>query len=100
VCGTFDRIVSIEMLEAVGEAYWPIYFERLRSLLRPGGIAVVQVITIGEDRFESYRGRPDFIQKYIFPGGMLPTTQVIARAATKASLQRIHTVKTAGWRSG
>jgi cyclopropane-fatty-acyl-phospholipid synthase len=89
VRGTFDRIVSIEMLEAVGEAYWPIYFDRLRSLLRPGGIAVLQVITISEDRYESYRRRPDFIQKYIFPGGMLPTTQVIERETTKAGLQLV-----------
>jgi cyclopropane-fatty-acyl-phospholipid synthase len=87
VRGIFDRIVSIEMLEAVGEAYWPIYFDRLRGLLRPGGTAVLQVITISEDRFESYRRRPDFIQKYIFPGGMLPTTLAIEREAAKAGLQ-------------
>ena len=73
VAGSFDRIVSIEMLEAVGEAYWPTYFAKLRDRLRPGGIAVLQVITIDETRFENYRRRPDFIQKYIFPGGMLPT---------------------------
>jgi cyclopropane-fatty-acyl-phospholipid synthase len=89
VRGTFDRIVSIEMLEAVGEAYWPTYFDRLRSLLRPGGIAVLQVITISEDRFESYRRRPDFIQKYIFPGGMLPTTPAIERETAKAGLQLV-----------
>ena len=71
--GIFDGIVSIEMLEAVGESYWPVYFAKLRGLLRPGGRAVLQVITINEDRFESYRARPDFIQRYIFPGGMLPT---------------------------
>jgi cyclopropane-fatty-acyl-phospholipid synthase len=87
VHGTFDRIVSIEMLEAVGEAYWPTYFEKLRDHLRPGGIAVLQVITIGEDRFEKYRRMPDFIQKYIFPGGMLPTTQIIERETAKAGLQ-------------
>jgi cyclopropane-fatty-acyl-phospholipid synthase len=87
VHGTFDRIVSIEMLEAVGEAYWRTYFERLRDHLRPGGIAVLQVITIGEDRFEKYRRMPDFIQKYIFPGGMLPTTQIIERETAKAGLQ-------------
>ena len=87
VHGTFDRIVSIEMLEAVGEAYWPTYFEKLRDHLRPGGIAVLQVITIGEDRFEKYRRMPDFIQKYIFPGGMLPTTQIIERETAKAGLR-------------
>jgi len=68
VRGTFDRIVSIEMLEAVGEAYWSTYFESLRDRLRPGGAAVLQVITINNDRFEDYRRSPDFIQKYIFPG--------------------------------
>jgi cyclopropane-fatty-acyl-phospholipid synthase len=85
--GTFDRIVSIEMLEAVGESYWPTYFKRLRDCLRPGGTAVLQVITIDDARFESYRRRPDFIQKYIFPGGMLPTTRIIEREIAKAGLQ-------------
>jgi cyclopropane-fatty-acyl-phospholipid synthase len=89
VDGRFERVVSVEMLEAVGEAYWPIYFERLKSLLRPGGIAVLQVITIGEDQFESYRRRPDFIQKYIFPGGMLPSSQIIERETSNAGLQLV-----------
>lgn len=89
VRGDFDRIVSIEMLEAVGEAYWPTYFEKLRERLRPGGIAVLQVITIDETRFENYRRRPDFIQKYIFPGGMLPTPEIIEREASKSRLQLV-----------
>jgi cyclopropane-fatty-acyl-phospholipid synthase len=89
VRGDFDRIVSIEMLEAVGEAYWPTYFEKLHDRLRPGGIAVLQVITIDEARFENYRRRPDFIQKYIFPGGMLPTPQIIEREASKAALHLV-----------
>lgn len=87
VNGLFDRIVSIEMLEAVGEAYWSTYFKKLRDSLRPGGIAVLQVITIAEDRFERYRRRSDFIQKYIFPGGMLPTKQIIERQALQAGLE-------------
>ncbi len=87
--GTFDRIVSIEMLEAVGEAYWPTYFEKVRTCLRPGGSAVLQVITIDEDKFTNYRRRPDFIQKYIFPGGMLPTPRIIEREAANAGLQPI-----------
>jgi cyclopropane-fatty-acyl-phospholipid synthase len=87
VRGIFDRIVSIEMLEAVGEAYWSTYFENLRDLLCSGGVAVLQVITIDEERFEVYRRRPDFIQKYIFPGGMLPTTKIIERETTKAKLE-------------
>jgi cyclopropane-fatty-acyl-phospholipid synthase len=77
------------MLEAVGEAYWPTYFEILRDRLRPGGEAVLQVITIDERRFDLYRRRPDFIQKYIFPGGMLPTTQIIEREAAKVGLRLV-----------
>jgi cyclopropane-fatty-acyl-phospholipid synthase len=89
VRGDFDRIVSIEMLEAVGEAYWPTYFKKMHDCLRPGGVAVLQVITIDETRFENYRRRPDFIQKYIFPGGMLPTPQIIEREASKAALHLV-----------
>jgi cyclopropane-fatty-acyl-phospholipid synthase len=86
VRGRYDRIASIEMLEAVGEAYWTVYFSQLRRCLQPGGVAVLQVITIDEDRFAGYRRRPDFIQKYIFPGGMLPTKQVIKQRAQDAGL--------------
>ena len=86
VAGTFDRIASIEMIEAVGEKHWPTYFARLRSLLRPGGIAVLQAITIADHRFESYRRCPDFIQRYIFPGGMLPSPSVMRQAAARAGL--------------
>lgn len=91
VTGTFDAIVSIEMLEAAGEAYWPLYFEQLRARLKPGGVAVLQVITIDEARFATYRRRPDFIQRYIFPGGMLPTVSIIREqlAAAKLSLQSL-----------
>ena len=89
VRGTFDRIVSIEMLEAVGETYWSTYFEKLRDSLRPCGSAVLQVITIDEARFENYRRRPDFIQKYIFPGGMLPTKHVIEREIAQAGLRLV-----------
>jgi cyclopropane-fatty-acyl-phospholipid synthase len=87
--GTFDGIVSIEMLEAVGESYWPVYFTKLRSLLRPGARAVVQVITINEDRFESYRARPDFIQRYIFPGGMLPTKSLMREHVARSGLRLV-----------
>jgi len=73
VSGKFDRIVSIEMIEAVGESHWPIYFRTLRDRLKPGGHAVLQAITIDEGSFETYRRNPDFIQRYIFPGGMLPS---------------------------
>ena len=61
------------MLEAVGERYWPVYFDTLRDRLRPGGVAVLQVITIADARFDKYRRGADFIQRFIFPGGMLPS---------------------------
>jgi cyclopropane-fatty-acyl-phospholipid synthase len=71
--GQFDRIASIEMFEAVGEAYWPTYFAKVADLLNAGGQAGLQIITIAEQLFEGYRSRPDFIQRYIFPGGMVPS---------------------------
>jgi len=71
--GEFDHIVSIEMFEAVGMAYWNTYFDKLSKLLTKDGSVLLQVITIAEDRFEGYRKKPDFIQRYVFPGGMLPT---------------------------
>lgn len=86
VSGRYDRIVSIEMLEAVGEAYWPVYFERLRSLLKPDGTAVLQVITISDDRFGAYRRQPDFIQRHVFPGGMLPCPSVLRAQIARAGL--------------
>lgn len=86
VNGKFDRIASIEMMEAVGEAYWPIYFRKIASSLAADGTAVLQVITIDESRFESYRRSPDFIQLNIFPGGMLPTKSIISAQAEQAGL--------------
>ena len=87
VGGTYDRVVSIEMLEAVGEAYWPTYFTNLRQRLKPQGTAVLQVITIDKSRFDSYRRRPEFIQRYIFPGGMLPTTEILQQQIEGAGLR-------------
>jgi cyclopropane-fatty-acyl-phospholipid synthase len=75
--GIYDRIASIEMFEAVGEAYWPVYFKQLQNLLRPGGTAGVQVITIREEMFKGYQRELDFIRAYIFPGGMLPTPGIM-----------------------
>jgi cyclopropane-fatty-acyl-phospholipid synthase len=74
----YDRIVSIEMFEAVGEAYWHTYFHALNARLRPGGRAALQVITIREDIFPRYRSEMDFIRHFIFPGGMLPTPKHLA----------------------
>jgi cyclopropane-fatty-acyl-phospholipid synthase len=86
VRGRFDRVVSIEMLEAVGEAYWPVYFARLRDALAPDGIAVLQVISIEERRFDSYRHTPDFIQRHVFPGGMLPSVPALRDCIARAGL--------------
>lgn len=83
--GTFDRIVSIEMLEAVGHRYLGTYFRALDRLLAPDGLAVVQVITLPDQRERSYRRRPDFIQRAIFPGGHLPSLTSMARAMTRRS---------------
>jgi cyclopropane-fatty-acyl-phospholipid synthase len=84
--GAYDRIASIEMFEAVGEEYWPAYFERLRACLKPGGRAGVQVITIREDIFPRYRREMDFIRRYIFPGGMLPTVTILEQLASRHGL--------------
>lgn len=86
---TFDAIVSIEMFEAVGEAHWPAYFERLAHCLKPGRYAALQVITLREADFDDYRGTVDFIQKYIFPGGMLPPPSALASKARRAGLEDI-----------
>ncbi|WP_390343022.1 class I SAM-dependent methyltransferase [Variovorax boronicumulans] len=86
VQGRFDRIVSIEMIEAVGEAYWPTYFATLRERLKPGGVVVLQAITIADAQFDSYRQGTDFIQHCIFPGGMLPSPRVLREQAQRAGL--------------
>jgi len=83
---TYDRIVSIEMFEAVGEAYWPTYFDTIRRCLKPGGTALLQIITIEEKRFDAYRDNVDFIQRYIFPGGFLPSDSALTAAIEKAGL--------------
>jgi cyclopropane-fatty-acyl-phospholipid synthase len=84
--GSYDRIVSIEMLEAVGEAWWPTYFEVLKARLAQGGHAVLQAITIDERWFPRYRRGADFIQHCIFPGGMLPTRSALREHAAAAGL--------------
>lgn len=84
--GKFDSIVSIEMFEAVGEAHWRRYFDVLRERLNQGGTAALQIITIAEERFERYRQSADFIQRYIFPGGMLPTSSALRQLARDSGL--------------
>jgi cyclopropane-fatty-acyl-phospholipid synthase len=82
--GRFDRVASIEMFEAVGERYWPSYFGKISEALAPGGRAGLQIITIRDEYFEEYRSRADFIQKYIFPGGMLPSEERLRKVTDKA----------------
>jgi cyclopropane-fatty-acyl-phospholipid synthase len=84
--GTYDGVASIEMFEAVGERYWPVFFEGLRDRLKPCARACLQIITVEDARFESYRRDVDFIQKYIFPGGMLPGPTVLRAQAGRAGL--------------
>ena len=91
--GTFDRIASIEMIEAVGERNWPVYFQTLRERLQPGGIAALQAITIDERRFDHYRRRPDFIQEFIFPGGMLPSPAALSRQIERQGLRLTKTAR-------
>jgi cyclopropane-fatty-acyl-phospholipid synthase len=85
--GTFDSIVSIEMIEAVGEKYWPTYFSTLKNRLSETGTAVVQAITVPDAAFERYRANSDYIRHYTFPGGMLLSNAVIAEQAKRAGLQ-------------
>ena len=89
VTGRFDKIASIEMIEAVGERYWPSYFSTLKNLLKPGGRAGIQAITIDPALYEDYRRKADFIQTYIFPGGMLPTVDAIQAQADANGLKLI-----------
>ena len=87
VKGAFDRVASIEMFEAVGEKYWPTYFNKIHDVLAAGGQAGLQIITIKDELFADYRSRADFIQKYIFPGGMLPSEKRLREETDKAGLE-------------
>ena len=84
--GTFDGIMSVEMIEAVGEPHWPAYFRTLYDRLKPGGVAAIQGITISEENYDGYRNGVDFIQRYIFPGGMLLTKDIMREQTAKAGL--------------
>jgi cyclopropane-fatty-acyl-phospholipid synthase len=89
--GTFDSIVSIEMFEAVGEQYWPAYFQAVKERLKAGGRAVIQTITIRDELFAAYRMQSDFIRHYVFPGGMLPSLQRFGEEAERAGLKVVGT---------
>jgi cyclopropane-fatty-acyl-phospholipid synthase len=84
--GIYDGVASIEMFEAVGEKYWPVYFDNLRDRLKPGKNATLQIITVQDKRWDVYRRGVDFIQKYIFPGGMLPSPTVLRQEIERAGL--------------
>jgi cyclopropane-fatty-acyl-phospholipid synthase len=84
--GVFDAIASVEMIEAVGEAHWPTYFRTLFERLKPGGVAAIQGITIREENYHAYRSSVDFIQRYIFPGGMLLTKDIMRDQTQRAGL--------------
>ncbi len=91
--GQFDGIASIEMFEAVGEKYWPAYFSTIRDRLKPGGQATLQIITVADRRWEVYRKGVDFIQKHIFPGGMLPSPKVLREQVEKAGLGVVRSIE-------
>lgn len=84
--GQFDKVASIEMFEAVGEQYWPTYFAKIADVLKPGGRAGLQIITIKDELFATYRKRADFIQRYVFPGGMLASVERLKEETAKAGL--------------
>ena len=90
--GSYDGIASIEMFEAVGEKWWPTYFATVRDRLKPGAQATIQVITVPDSVFPTYRKTVDFIQKYIFPGGMLPSPSVLRQQIERAGLAPIGSV--------
>ena len=91
--GTYDGIASIEMFEAVGEKYWPVYFDALRERLKPGKNATLQIITIADRRWDVYRKGVDFIQKYIFPGGMLPSPSALRAEVERAGMKVAHSIE-------
>ena len=88
--GPYDAVASIEMFEAVGREYWPSYFQTVQRQLKPGGRACIQTITIRDDLFERYVKSTDFIQQYIFPGGLLPSPQVFRAEAGRAGLEVVN----------
>lgn len=83
--GSFDKLISVEMIEAVGKVFLPSYIEKCHSLLKPGGLMAIQAITIADQRYDNYCRNVDFIQKYIFPGGFLPSVTALIQTATKHS---------------
>jgi cyclopropane-fatty-acyl-phospholipid synthase len=88
--GSFDAVCSIEMIEAVGQAYWPAYFAAIAKALKPGGLACIQSIVIADELFERYLSGTDFIQQYVFPGGCLPSDAEFRKQAAQAGLKLVN----------
>lgn len=91
--GLYDGVASIEMFEAVGEQYWPIYFDTVRNRLKPGRNATLQIITVSDRRWKVYKRGPDFIQKHIFPGGMLPSPAVLRHQIERSGLALVRSLE-------
>jgi cyclopropane-fatty-acyl-phospholipid synthase len=98
--GTFDAIVSVEMIEAVGEKFWPMYFATLDRLLAPGGKVAIQAITMQHDRMRATRRSYGWIHKYIFPGGLIPSLQAIDEALVGHTRLRVVERRDLGWHYG
>ena len=94
--GFYDYIVSIEMLEAVGEKYWPVYFAKIKELLKPQGKAIIQTIVIKDELFDRYKQTGDFVRRYTFPGGMLPSLEKLKEASEKVKLQIVNSFSFGG----
>ena len=90
VDGAYDGVASIEMFEAVGREYWATYFDKVKSVLKPGGAAGLQIITIDDRYFNDYIRFPDFIQRYVFPGGVLPSPNIVKNLTANAGLSINH----------
>ncbi|TNE80642.1 MAG: class I SAM-dependent methyltransferase [Gammaproteobacteria bacterium] len=86
----YDGVVSIEMFEAVGQAHWDTFFTQLKGMLKPGGRAVLQIITIDDDRFAGYSRQADFIQRHVFPGGMLPSVAILREKCSRHGFRLAH----------
>ncbi len=91
--GTYDGVASIEMFEAVGQKYWPVYFDTVRERLNPGARATLQIITVADRRWEVYKRGVDFIQKHIFPGGMLPCPRLLREQVDRAGLTFVRSIE-------
>ncbi|MCU4674636.1 cyclopropane-fatty-acyl-phospholipid synthase family protein [Catenovulum sp. 2E275] len=95
--GQYDRLVSVEMIEAVGAEYYPAFFKKCASLLKPDGAMLIQAITIADQRYDYYMNHVDFIQKYIFPGGCLPSVEAIAKQVSQSTDMVIRNIEDIGF---